>query len=46
MDLKLMIFAKGALEVMFFTGLAGCALTVAISWVLVGRDALSAKEED
>lgn len=45
MGLKLMIEVKDTLVFLFFVGLAGCALNVAMSWVSVLRDALT-KDED
>ncbi|HKF48885.1 MAG TPA: hypothetical protein VKB38_16115 [Terracidiphilus sp.] len=45
MGLKAMIWAKDTLVYLFFTGLIGCALTVALSWVSVLRDAVT-KDED
>lgn len=41
MDLKWAIAIKYVLEGMFFAGLAGCTITVLMSWVLVLRDAVS-----
>jgi hypothetical protein len=44
-DLKLMVWAKNALEYMFFAGLFGCCLTVLLSWISVGRDAISPDDD-
>ncbi len=46
MDLKLMIWAKDLLEVMFFVGLIGCTSTVIISWISILKSALSDANED
>ena len=44
--LTLMIWAKNALEVLFFVGLMGCLTTVVWSWISVGRDALSSDDAE
>jgi hypothetical protein len=31
------------IEIMFFIGLAGCAATVLLSWISVGRDSLTGR---
>lgn len=36
MALRVAIFAMRTLEVMFFTGLLGCAVVVILSWISVG----------
>ena len=46
MDLKLMIWAKDLLNVMFFIGLIGCTTTVVISWISILKSAFSENEED
>ena len=46
MDLKLMIWAKDLLNVMFFIGLIGCTSTVVISWISILKSAFSENEED
>jgi hypothetical protein len=43
MGFKLAVFAMRLLEVMFFVGLAGCAVVVILSWISVGRDSFSRK---
>ena len=42
-----MIFALGlrVLEVMFFAGLIGCAITVIMSWISILRDGLAKDDE-
>jgi hypothetical protein len=35
---KLILFAVHALEVMFFTGVVGCTLTILVSWVEILSD--------
>jgi hypothetical protein len=32
------------LEVAFFTGLAGCAVVVILSWISVGKDSFSQED--
>jgi hypothetical protein len=44
MGLKLAVFALRVLEVMFFTGLAGCAVVVFLSWISIGRDSFRKDE--
>jgi hypothetical protein len=44
MGFKLAFLAIRAVEVMFFAGLAGCAVVVILSWISVGRDSFSKKE--
>jgi hypothetical protein len=46
MNLKLMVWAKDLLEVMFFIGLIGCTSTVALSWISILKSAFSDKNED
>jgi hypothetical protein len=46
MGLKLMIWAKDLLEVMFFIGLIGCASTVVLSWISILKSAFSDENED
>lgn len=41
-----MLWLKYILEGMFFIGLAGCTITVLMSWVLVLRDAVSADDPE
>ena len=36
---KVILFAAHVLEVMFFTGVIGCALTILVSWVEILSDA-------
>jgi hypothetical protein len=44
---QLMHFAVKAVEVLFFTGLAGCVLVVLISWVSIFKSGFSeSKKED
>lgn len=40
------IWLMRALEVVFFTGLIGCALVVMLSWVSILNDVLSDDEGD
>ena len=42
---KIMLWSMHALEVVFFTGLSGCATVVAISWVSIGRSSFSRDDE-
>jgi hypothetical protein len=35
---RMMLWATYALEMMFFTGLAGCALVVMISWISIFKE--------
>ena len=46
MGLKLMIWARDLLEVMFFVGIIGCTSTVVISWISILKSAFSDKNED
>jgi hypothetical protein len=46
MTLKLMLWFKDLLEVMFFTGLVGCSLAVIFSWISILKSAFSDKGED
>lgn len=39
------IFCIRALEILFFTGLAGCSLVVVISWVSILKSGLSDKDD-
>ncbi len=41
MNRPFMVWLLKALEVLFFTGLAGCVLVVLISWVSVFKSAIS-----
>ncbi len=41
-----MLWATYVLDVMFFTGLAGCVAVVIISWFSILKDGLSDSEED
>jgi hypothetical protein len=43
MAYKLMVIAMRVIEVLFFTGLSGCAVVVILSWIYVGRDSFSNK---
>jgi len=36
-----MIFATRVIEIMFFTGIVGCALVVVISWISIFKDGFS-----
>jgi hypothetical protein len=38
---KIIAFAARVLEVMFFTGLIGCALMIIVSWIEIFADGLS-----
>ncbi len=44
MGFKLAVFGLRVLEIAFFVGLSGCAVTVILSWIYVGRDSFSRKE--
>jgi hypothetical protein len=46
MTLKLMLWFKDLLEVMFFTGLVGCSLTVILSWISILKSAFSNDDEE
>jgi hypothetical protein len=46
MGLQWMILAKNAIEVLFFTGLIGCAVVVLFSWVSIFRSGFSDQNED
>jgi hypothetical protein len=35
---RILFFAAHVLEVMFFTGIVGCALTILISWIEIVSD--------
>lgn len=37
----LMILAMRVIEILFFTGIVGCALVVVISWVSIFKDGFS-----
>jgi len=37
----LMILATRVVEILFFTGIVGCALVVVISWISIFRDGFS-----
>lgn len=39
-----MVLAMRILEVMFFTGLTGCAMVVLLSWISVGKGSFTDKE--
>jgi hypothetical protein len=41
-----MIVAKNTVEVLFFTGLIGCAVVVLVSWVSIFRSSFSDQSED
>jgi len=43
---KFAAIAMRVIAVMFFVGLTGCATTVILSWISVGRDSFSRKGED
>ena len=43
MAYKLAVIAMRVVEVLFFTGLSGCAVVVILSWISVGRDSFSNK---
>jgi hypothetical protein len=45
MVLKVEVLAMRVLEVMFFTGLVGCALVVIISWISIFKSGFSDKDE-
>ena len=45
MTLKVMIWAMRALEVMFFTGLAGCVAVVIISWVSILKEGFTGSDK-
>jgi hypothetical protein len=36
-----MILAMRVIEILFFTGIVGCALVVVISWISIFRDGIS-----
>jgi hypothetical protein len=42
---RILGFAARVLEVMFFTGLVGCVLTIIVSWVEIFSDGFSKDEE-
>jgi hypothetical protein len=44
MGFKLAVLAMRVLEVTFFTGLAGCAVVVILSWISVGKDSFSQED--
>jgi hypothetical protein len=44
MGFKIAVFAMRFLEVMFFTGLAGCSVVVILSWISVGKDSFSQED--
>lgn len=46
MGFKLAILVMRVAEVIFFTGLAGCAVTIILSWIYVGKDSLSKESND
>ena len=46
MGLKIMMWAKYLMEVMFFLGLIGCTSTVVLSWISILKSAFSEKNED
>jgi hypothetical protein len=41
---EIIAFAARVLEVMFFTGLIGCALMIIVSWIEIFADGLSDDE--
>jgi hypothetical protein len=43
---KMMYWATYAVDVMFFTGLVGCAGVVLFSWVSIFKSAFSDRDED
>ncbi len=46
MGLQWMILAKNTIEVLFFTGLIGCAVVVLFSWVSIFKTGFSDQNED
>ena len=44
MGFKLAVLAIRFVVIMFFTGLVGCAVTVMLSWIYVGKDSFSKKD--
>lgn len=38
---KIIVFVAHVLEVMFFTGMIGCAVMIIVSWVEIFSDGLS-----
>jgi hypothetical protein len=46
MGFHMMVWAKDALQVMFFTGLIGCVAVVFLSWVSILRSIFSNSPED
>jgi hypothetical protein len=43
---KVIFIAVRILEIMFFTGAIGCAVTVAVSWVQICSEAFSPDDEE
>jgi hypothetical protein len=43
MSLKLILVAAHILEGMFFIGIIGCAVAIAVSWVSIFKDGFSDK---
>ena len=43
MAFRLAVFAMRVLEIMFLTGLLGCAVAVILSWISVGKGCFTDK---
>lgn len=46
MALKVMIWAMHALDVMFFTGLAGCVAVVIVRWVAILKQGFTGSDKE
>jgi len=46
MTLKMMLWSKELLTLMFFTGLIGCIGVVLLSWISILKSAFSDENED
>jgi hypothetical protein len=43
--MKFMILTTHVVEVLFFTGLIGCAVVVLLSWISIGKSSFSDRDD-